>query len=56
MMMFDVNIDKRSVYGFITNGPQWQFITYDGTFKISEDFNVMFPTMIKKGGYLIFHS
>ena len=31
--MYDVNNDKKSVYGFITTGVDWQLIKYDGFFQ-----------------------
>ena len=43
--MRDTNREKGVVYGFATTGEDWQMVTYDGKFQLTEKFSVMFPRM-----------
>ena len=43
--MRDTNREKGVVYGFATTGEDWQMVTYDGNFQLTEKFSVMFPRM-----------
>ncbi|CAF0927384.1 unnamed protein product [Rotaria sordida] len=47
--MYDINNDKKLVYGFLTTAIQWQLVTYDGqTWKLSELSTVLLANMRKQ--------
>ncbi len=44
--MWDINNDKKLVYGFVTTGIDWQLVTYDGhAWKLSEPYTVVIANM-----------
>jgi len=45
--MWDTNGGKGIVYGFATTGEDWQMVTYNGGFQLTDKFSVMFPSMGK---------
>ena len=47
--MWDSNGKKGIVYGFAVAGEDWQLVTYDGKFRLTDKFTVMFPSMGEKG-------
>ncbi|CAF3434027.1 unnamed protein product [Rotaria socialis] len=47
--MWDVNNDKKMVYGFLTTAINWQLVTYDGqTWKLSEPSTLLLANMRKQ--------
>ncbi|CAF1262119.1 unnamed protein product [Rotaria sordida] len=47
--IWDINNDKKIVYGFLTTGINWQLITYDGeSWKLSESSIVLLENMEKQ--------
>ncbi|RPB28027.1 hypothetical protein L211DRAFT_834033 [Terfezia boudieri ATCC MYA-4762] len=43
--MWDTNGEKGVVYGFATTGGDWQMVSYNGKFQVTDKFSVMFPSM-----------
>ena len=43
--MWDSNGKKGVVYGFAVAGEDWHMVTYDGKFRLTDKFTVMFPSM-----------
>lgn len=47
--MWDLNGDRKLVYGFLTTAIEWQLVVYDGqTWKIWERCTVLLPNMVEK--------
>jgi len=45
--MWDINGGRGVVYGFATTGEDWQMVTYNGKFQLTDKSSVMFPSMGK---------
>jgi hypothetical protein len=46
--MYDINDDKKNVYGFVTTGVDWKLIKYDGSFNISDKMTLLFSGMSER--------